>query len=556
MAVELICFLAGALVLMTPGIILAVRLRLGRDWLDYCTHGCCLGLAGAIYLASLISHVDLRWFYPVWVLVGVATLFVPCKRAARLPSDAPNAVRWMVAVLVLVAISRFGVTLPQPLPKGVDPPEGHLILAEKIQLTQHAVSDWQPFSSAPVTYPTGSHVLIAVLSSISRLSVATVFKDLIPLLGLVSAAQVFVFTRRISGDSAAGLYGAFAYAFWAAIGSIDFFNWGGLPNELAILLFLSMLSVWLIEESSSPVRLGAMAVLYAAVILSHHHTQVASGVVLLAIMICTFNKPSRVMLLVGSVLLALLLDVFFLIPYLARIATLSATNALHSESPMHVDWMLNAFGYAFLLTALLGMVLFRRRHPPTFIACIALIVMYIACEYILPIWLSPSGHARSTVLAPSHFLNDLTCFLAPFAGMAISLVQRRLGLPRAAVMVLMLLVSASQYDIWRQTLNGPRFSDDYLQACAWIRHNTPPETIALEGDWGAYFCWWRPQHFQLADSEQRQASETLQIEKILTGQVPFDSEIVRIDSPPIDPDTPVLWQAPSGLTVVRLWPRR
>ncbi|HUB27298.1 MAG TPA: hypothetical protein VL992_17875 [Tepidisphaeraceae bacterium] len=555
MAAELICFLAGALVLMAPGIVLAVRRRIGRDWLDRCTHGCCLGLALAIYLASLISHFDLRWFYPAWIAVGIATLLVPSNRATESPDTDASARRWTIAVLLLVAITRFGVALPQPLPNGVDPPEGHLILAEKIQMTHHAVSDWQPFSQASVTYPTGSHVLIAVWSSLSRLPVATVFKDLIPLLGLLSAAQVFVFTRRISGDAAAGLYAAFAYGFWAAVGSIDFYNWGGLPNELAILLLLSMLSVWKIEEISMLLRLFAMAILYAAMILSHHHTQVASAVILLAVIVCTDLQRRRAILLVMSVLLALLLDVFFLVPYLMKVLTLASTNALHSEQPMHMDWLLIAFGYAFLLTAAAGMILYRRRQPALFGVCIALIVTYLLCEYVLPIWLSPPGHVRSTVLAPSHFLNDLTCFLAVFAGMAIAHVQRRLALPHAAVLPVMLLISISQWDTWRQTMDGPRLSSEFLQACAWIRQHTPPNAIVLEGDWGAYLSWRRPEHFHLADSEQRQASETLHIERILTGQDPFDSEIVQIDSPPIDADATVLWQAPGGLAVVRVWPK-
>ena len=41
---------------------------------------------------------------------------------------------------------------------------------------------------------------------------------------------------RLLGSIQAAIYGL-----WAWFGSIDYFRWGGLPNELAMLLFLTML---------------------------------------------------------------------------------------------------------------------------------------------------------------------------------------------------------------------------------------------------------------------------------------------------------------------------
>lgn len=69
MAMELVRFLGGALVLFVPGIWLARALSLGENFLEQCAIGCSLGLAMAVYLASVLSHFDLHWFYPAWAVL-------------------------------------------------------------------------------------------------------------------------------------------------------------------------------------------------------------------------------------------------------------------------------------------------------------------------------------------------------------------------------------------------------------------------------------------------------------------------------------------------------
>jgi hypothetical protein len=66
MILELSCFLAAALAMMLPGILLAGWLELGESPVERICHGASLGLAGACYLGSLVSHFDLRWFFPLW----------------------------------------------------------------------------------------------------------------------------------------------------------------------------------------------------------------------------------------------------------------------------------------------------------------------------------------------------------------------------------------------------------------------------------------------------------------------------------------------------------
>src|SRR5271170_2663529 len=124
MAAELIRFLGGSLVLLIPGILLARRLRLGKTFLEQSAFGGTLGLAMAVYLASLFSHFNLEWFYPAWAGVGIVCLVgwwkSPGTSSPTQDADA-HWEGWLLVVLLVVGISRFWIVLPEQLPDGWDP---------------------------------------------------------------------------------------------------------------------------------------------------------------------------------------------------------------------------------------------------------------------------------------------------------------------------------------------------------------------------------------------------------------------------------------------------
>jgi len=500
--------------------------------------------------------------------VALASLAIYIWRKPRPPVRQTNDSsdpRWMAVVLLLVAITRYAVALPDILPMGVDPPI-FLILAQKIQLAQHAARDWLPFDSAALNFPAGAPTLVAILSSICGLPVQVVFKDLMPMLGVLGTAQVYVFTGRATNATRAGLYAAMAYGTWVGLGSIDFYKWGGMPNEIAILLFLASLSAWL-EESAGPARLAATSVLYAAAILSHHHTQLASaGVLVTAVAWMLSRAPYRraAVMLILSVLAALALDGFFLVSYLPRIAVLGHTSALYSEWPMSFITLVLYMGTPFVLTALAGMAFCARRrfsecHPVVMCACAALLGMFVICEYLLPPLHAPPLRRHWVAFTPSHFLNDLPCFLAVYAGIAAAVVQTRLRLPTAAVMAMMLLPAVSAFDAWSAQAAGSGVSPDFVEACQWIRQNTSPDSIIRGNRWGQYLAWRRGEEFNLPDSEVNDDPHPLSqhIAMILAGTIPPDSSemiVVEIVQTPDDSGRPVLWRSAGGLEVVQDWP--
>ncbi|MGD1276938.1 MAG: hypothetical protein ABR964_06925 [Tepidisphaeraceae bacterium] len=572
MAVELIRFLAGALVLLIPGIFLAVWLKTGRTLLDQLCHGSCLGLALACYLGSLVSHVDLRWFYPLWgaiAAVAVAGFLVSCfgRGARKRDAGQRQTQLCMAAVLVLVALTRFVPVLPHALPRGWDP-SFHMILAEKIRLTHHAIDDWTPFESAKLNYPTGSHVLLVVLAAVSRLPLQTVFKDLIPLLGVLSTAQVFLFVRNVTADAAAGLYAAIAYGLWAVGGSLGYYLWGGLPNELAMLLFLAMLTIWL-EQAVLPWRIAIMGLLYGGVILVHHHVMVTSAVILAvcflwSVLSRSVSGPWKTLAL--AVALAVVLDAFFLIPYAARLTTLHTTRVFHGDEPFtDAATIPESFGYFFAGLAAFGIITWglRRKaqcHFCVLCAGVVLVAFYVAAEYAIPRLLQGRGGERATAFTPSRFLSDLTYFLAVFAGLGAAIVQRLLKLPVAAAAVVLSLAAASQINVWKDLATPPDVPDEFVSACRWINRSTPATTVVFNHEpWTSYLAWRRTIFTPMPISEPIADRYVLyrRIGALLTGQTTPDDgglDVVQILPRNDYHQQPVLWKG-SELVVVRLWPR-
>ena len=88
-------------------------------------------------------------------------------------------------------------------------------------------------------------VALVALANLSGLPLHAVFRLFIPALGVLTTAQVYLFATRATKSPSIGLGAAIAYGFWAWFGSIDSYRWGGLPNEMGMLLLMWALSVLL-----------------------------------------------------------------------------------------------------------------------------------------------------------------------------------------------------------------------------------------------------------------------------------------------------------------------
>jgi len=560
MAVEFLCFVVAALVVLIPGIWLAGALSIGENLLERWSCGCALGLAMGVYLASAISHFDLRAFYPIWAVVALGCLIARAMRRSPGYTSGTPGIR-LTLILVVVAVTRFAMALPRALPAGALDPTFQLILARQIQITHHAIDRW-PFANIPLNYPTGSSVLLVVLSGISRLPLHRVFLYLIPLLGVLTTAQMFMFARRMTANSLAGIYAAAIYGLWAWFGSIDYFRWGGLPNELAMLLFLTMLSLPATSRSS----IFAMSILFAGVVLVHHHVMVVSGVILLLIILwrMAHHQPWRP--LAAAIALGIVLDLFFLVPYAWHIANFRATGMVVSgEGLLPFSGLPASFGYGITCIGALGIILCLARKCRVdaipVIASMALVVMFCIGEDIVPLTLSALNRTPMTFFTPSRFLTDLNYFLPIFAATAIVYFSRRCGIAGWMVaMVVVLLVPLADIAQWKSMLNLYDPPQSLLDACDWIRQSTPPATLVdNRSAWMTYLCWREPAHIALPVSEPTADYHPAEdrIPGIIDGKIPPDTPdqiIVKIGDESEAAGRPILWMDSSGAAVFREWP--
>jgi hypothetical protein len=582
MVLELGCFLGGTLIFILPGIFIAAWIGLGKNNFDRITYGSSLGIGLTVYLASLISHFNLLWFYPIWTAIGLISLigYFFGRKNNALEKNSP-VIGWMIVVLLLVAITRFAAALPHLLPRGEFDPSFHMILAKKIQLTQHAIFDWSPFETAQLNYPTGSHVLIVVLAAVARLPLETIFKNLIPLLGILSTAQIFVFAKNTVKDDTASLCAAAAYGLWAVGGSINYYNWGGLPNELGMLLLMAMLSAWL--ENSTKISFGgAMAVFFAGMILAHHHVMIAGGAILAVAIVWQMFRPTPTTnwkLLFYSALVGCALDLFFLIPYVTRIATLHSTGVLsNGESPVDFWSLADSLGYVFGIFAMGGLVLWVARrnifcHPLVICACIAMLGLFVACEYVWPMILRWRHQPPVNAFTPTRFLADMNYFLAVFAGLMMARIfDQRLHLKKISMIILIGLAGLTLLPLWKEQSTPVDVPDGYIRACYWINANTSPDTIVMshvrkhnpgpfdrDDVWTPYLAWRRGSHTPMPISEPQENNhpQLHRVPLILSGQISPDSpdqKIVEIILRPDYAGQPVLWQDDSNIMVIQLWP--
>ncbi|MGD0388293.1 MAG: hypothetical protein ABSC42_04990 [Tepidisphaeraceae bacterium] len=558
---ELVRFLGGALILLVPGICLARALSLGQNVLERCAVGSSLGLAMAVYLASAVSHVDLRWFYPIWGVLAVVCIAWRLKLPGKESNNGEVAAQiWMVLVLLAVGVSRFAIALPLVLPPGSLDPTFHLILARQIQISHHAIDHW-PFAGIPLNYPTGSHGLVVVLSGLAGLPLHTTFKDLIPLLGVLTTAQIYVFARRVTDSPLTALYSAAIYGLWAWYGSIDYFRWGGLPNELAMLLFLTMLSI---DAASRPATI-AMAVCFASMVLVHHHVMVVASVILLFIVVWQMRAKKPWRLLAAAAVGGTVLDAFFLVPYALHFSTFRSTGMVAGgEDILPLVRLPGEFGYALVAGAIFGIALCLARkvrcHPIMAIASISLAVMFVIGEDVVPMVLGAMHRTAFTFFTPSRFLADLNYFLPIFAAGAVSYVQRQYRARSWVCLMFLMVAMAADGPQWMAmvTLSDPPAW--FPQACDWIRRNTPPDTIVYNKDaWATYLCWRKTALVALPVSEPLldYHPEAERIGRILSGQIAPDSpDMIIVAMRPAHSYNaqPVLWHDEFGDAVILEWP--
>jgi hypothetical protein len=201
-----------------------------------------------------------------------------------------------------------------------------------------------------------------------------------------------------------------------------------------------------------------------------------------------------------------------------------------------------------------------RCDPIVAIASLTLAVMFVIGEDVVPLALGAMHRTALTFFTPSRFLADLSYFLAIFAAGAVSYVQWRFLVKTGICLAFIVVAAAGDAQRWFAMAMLPEPPPEFRQACDWIQHHTPPQTVVDNiGPWSTYLCWRKTALVPLPVSEPMADyhPERDRIGQILSGKIPPDSPdllIVAMREAHSYNDQPVLWHDEFGDAVILEWP--
>lgn len=501
--VAILFFLAALALLCAPGVLLWAAIHDETDWMETTTWGTTLGLALAVLLAFYVSYRKLSWFWPVWAVVLITAAACYWLRSRRRPRSHAAGTGSLLAVLLLVAISRFAPALVHGVPPGWDP-SFHLILAKKLLLLNRSFDDWKPFADVALNYPLGSHLLIALVGRLTDLPLHRIFSFFIAAVGVVSTAQVYCFARRVFESHNIALFAAIAYGFWAYLGSIGYYAWGGLPNELGMIFLLAALATFAKQEWRHVDAITA-GVFLAAVPLAHHHVMLVGGATIAVAMAHRYRSGLSLTKPMATIAMAAMVSAPWLWRLAMKATTLSQTDALHFREPGSTARLAGQAGIVFLAFGVAGVALWLRKRegraglPLVILA--TLLIAYFVCGPAYIAYSSARFGQEYSALTPSRFVTDMAYFLPLFAGYAFHRFAASLKISQRYAILIALLLGLSNLPWWRDVYANNADAGRW-STYRWIEQNTPPNTVVLESDpWASYVTWRRTPYPPLPLSE-------------------------------------------------------
>jgi hypothetical protein len=602
-------FTLGLLLVVFPGIYCWTVLFPNDSAAQRLAWGSVLGLAAAVYVAYVCAFADLRWFYAVWpaLLISVGSFAwwhtqrrlslrdlnetalgsvmrlssvsgesreAESSRPATLSTGhgagfstglaaSPNAA--LALLLLMIVVLQTVAVMNQSVPSGWDP-SFHLLLAKKIALSDHLIRDWQPFESAALNYPLGSHFLIVLFARFSGLPLPRVFQFLMVTFSMLSALAVYALASEYFASEIVGLYAAIAYGFWAWYGSTDYLRWGGLPNQLGMLLGLGILGL-VVRAGEQRKGTVLMAVLFTSVCLTHHHVMFTMGSILIVLalfFLATNDSERRYRTIFFALAMSAVAAAFFLFPYALKAASLSQTSVFHIDDDHR--WLdFTGLGLGLVAFALAGAALdyFRKETRSHVFHCVSatLLLLYLLfgpVYYFYQVKMTGEGFVAFT---PSRFTTDLVYFLSLFAGYCLYRLQKFLGWSAPTMVAIALALAFVNRGGWEHLLAPDRASGRFA-AYGWVADHTPANSILMTTDpWACYAAWRRTLGTPMPASEPSvppRISERANLE-LLAGRSPKELrgiQLLAVFGPGDRSKGRLLWSNPDGWEVTEVYSSR
>jgi hypothetical protein len=530
------------------------------DWID----GMCLGFGISFLLLYLCSLRSLSMFHGVWVtglLVGLGLLITSLRRHTGVRMHWGSEARILLLLCLLYIVMRSLPLFGREYPLGWDS-YFHLVLADKILRVGRAISDWRPFENIELNYPIGSHLLLALIADIAKVQVHKVFNLAIIIFTALTGMQVFAVVSRAVRSLEIGLYAGASYLFLAALGSLAYSLWGGLPNLIGMYLFFGLLSLLHREDLPDWRMAISFAILFLSISLVHHHAMLTAAWVL-AWQLIYFRwihpDPAQTRRLTMGLTCSAILGSPYFLDYLLKVWKFGETGIGEFVETLSRPY----FGDGFLFAMLFGILIYfsyksvQKVSRSLLQAISSLLVIFVLFQYLSRVLSLAVLGKTIAPFTPSRFLTDCVGLLSVFPALFLFHLKTWCGRSTSWAVGLILAGFLFNWPFYRDTFRR-EIPESNVRAYHWIRENAADNAIIIDPSIHASYLTQRmSSNMPIPTSEfLKLATNRRMTEKISRSEIPPEALerqilVVTRGSPPL-PDGRVLWSDPSGLHIVEV----
>jgi hypothetical protein len=540
--------LAAGLILL-PGWALWLRITGPQPSTEVAITGLAFATAVAMVALYALSYLSLAAFIVAWLAAAAWGIYQVSVLRPLIRID-----RALALLALGAAAIRFAPVLFQDFPPGWDP-YFHLLVVRLIEQSGAHVASLSPFEDIPINYPTGTHLLVALIVKCTGASRYGVFQAVLALFGTLTCLQVYAWVSAATANKRWALYAMAAYAFLALQGSIDYYRWGGVPNLVGMYLLAGCLTL-VAQRDAGERRWWALPPMYLAIAVSNHHVLFTAfavmGGLLVWLALDSRRRRDARRLLAGGCIAAVVA-----VPYLGY--HFFSTGGIHDTGLLtYIDepnalWSIAlGYGAVFFLAVLAGIGLYardprsRRVGAELLLPAAVMLALFVLFEYggrqlMLVLYQRPIAP-----FTPSRFVTDAVYPLSAFAGLAFLELEQRMQ--RSVLIAVVALFATNAVSYAKQF--EPQIDPDRAAAYAWVEANTRPNTLVIAVWVHTPVLTNRASYYTaLPSSEQStKAGNRLLLERMISGEVRVETTsypVVLINQgplPPLAPRSAILWQ--------------
>ena len=471
---------AATALLLLPGWALWMRLAGPQPSQEIAITGLAVALALAMVTLHACAYLGLSFFVAVWLCAIGAAAWSLFRHPPRVRID-----RALALLALGAALIRFLPVLVQEFPPGWDP-YFHLLVVRLIAQGGGHVATLAPFEDIPINYPTGTHLLLALIAKCTGASIYGVFQAVLAAFASLTCLQVYAWVHAASGNRRWALYAMAACAFLALQGSLDYYLWGGLPNLIGVYLLAGCLTI-VAQREAGERRWWLLPPMYLGIALANHHVLMAAFAVLFALLVwLAFDAKRRDdarRLLLGGCAAALVAGPFLAYRFLSTGSGIDDTGLLTTREQVPAFFSIAlSYGPVFFLALVAGAGLYareRRAWPlgaELLLPAAVLPALYVLFAYGGPQIMLALHQEPIAPFTPSRFLTDAALPLSAFAGLAFLRLEERLGRGVLPAVALLFFTNLAQY---ARQFEAP-IDAGRLDAYRWVEANTRPDTLVID----------------------------------------------------------------------------